>query len=83
MPPDDDLIRASEIGQYLYCARAWWFARVKGYRSENVAMLRQGTADHRHHGRRVEVYLLLRRLAVCLLLLAAAALLVWLLLGGG
>jgi hypothetical protein len=83
MSIEDDLVRASEIGQYVYCARAWWFARVKGYRSENVTALRQGTAGHRQHGRRVEGYHLLRRLALLLLLLAAAALVAWLLLGGG
>jgi hypothetical protein len=83
MSRDDDLIRASEIGQYTFCARAWWFSRVKGYRSENVAALQQGTAGHRRHGRRVEGYHLLRRLALLLLLLAAAALVAWLILGLG
>jgi CRISPR/Cas system-associated exonuclease Cas4 (RecB family) len=80
---DDDVVRASEIGQYAYCARAWWYARVKGYRPENQAALRRGTARHRHHGRRVAGYDLLRRLALLLLLLAAAAVIAWLLLGGG
>jgi hypothetical protein len=80
---DDDLLRASEIGQYAYCARAWWFARVKGYRPENLASLHRGTARHRRHGRRVESYHQLRRLALFLLLLAAAALVAWLLLGMG
>jgi hypothetical protein len=83
MSPDDDLLRASEIGQYVFCARAWWFNRVRGHRLENVAALRQGTARHRRHGRRVEGYHLLRRLALFLLLLAAALLVAWLLLSGG
>lgn len=83
MPGDDDLIRASEVGQYVYCARAWWFARVKGYRPENMAALQQGTARHRRHGRRVERYHMLRRLALLLLMLAAVALVAWLLLGLG
>jgi len=79
----DDIIRASEIGQYAFCARAWWFARVKGYRSANVAAMERGTARHRRHGRSVEGYHLLRRLAVGLLLLAALALVAWLLLSLG
>lgn len=74
---DDDLVRASEVGQYAYCARAWWLARVKGHRSTNVAALERGTARHRAHGRAVEGYHLLR-LAAWGLLLAAAALLAWL-----
>jgi hypothetical protein len=80
MSRGDDILRASEIGQYAFCARAWWYARVKGYRSANVAAMEQGTARHRRHGRTVEGYHLLRRLAVGLLLLAALALIAWLIL---
>lgn len=80
MSRDDDVIRASEIGQYAFCARAWWLARVKGHPSTNVAALERGSARHRAHGRTVESYRLLRRAALALLLLAAAALLAWLVL---
>ena len=80
MSRDDDVIRASEIGQYAYCARAWWLVRVKGHPSTNVAALERGSARHRVHGRAVESYHLLRRAAVALLLLAAVAFLAWLLL---
>lgn len=76
----DDIIRASEIAQYAYCARAWWLGRVKGYRSANVAAMQRGTARHRRHGRTVEGYHRLRRLAVALLVLAGIALAAWLLL---
>lgn len=75
MSRDDDVIRASEVGQYGFCARAWWLARVKGHRSTNVAALERGTARHRAHGRAVEGYHLLRLAALALLLLAGAALL--------
>ena len=80
----DPIIRASEISQYAFCARSWWLQRVQGYRSSNLAAMDQGAARHRTHGRAVERYHLLRRLAVALLVLAGAALLVWLilLLGG-
>jgi len=71
------------MGEYAYCARAWWLRRVRGYRSANVAAMQQGTARHRSHGRAVEGYHLLRRLAVALLLLAAVALVAWLLLSLG
>jgi 3-mercaptopyruvate sulfurtransferase SseA len=79
----DDVIRASEIGQYAFCARAWWLGRVKGFRSTNVAVMREGTARHRQHGRAVEGYHLLQRVAVVLLVLAAVMLLAWLLLSQG
>jgi hypothetical protein len=75
----DDVIRASEIGQYVYCARAWWLGQVLGYRSTNVAAMREGAARHRFHGRQVEAYHRLRWLAIALLVLAGMALLIWLL----
>jgi len=68
---DEPIIRASEVGQYAYCARAWWLSRVHGYRPTNEAALAVGTAQHTRHGRRVIGYLLLRRLAILLLLLAS------------
>jgi 3-mercaptopyruvate sulfurtransferase SseA len=77
---EDDVLRASEVGQYAYCARAWWLARVKGHRSINVAALDRGSTRHRAHGRTVEGYYLLRRVALVFILLAAAVLLAWLLL---
>jgi 3-mercaptopyruvate sulfurtransferase SseA len=76
---EDDIIRASEIGQYAFCARAWWLERALGYRSANVAAMQQGMAGHRRHGKAVERYYLLQRLAVALLLLAVVALAAWLL----
>ena len=69
-----ELIRASEIGEYAYCARAWWLRRVKWQRSANVAAMQRGQARHREHGGTVERYHLMRRLAQLLLLLAVAAL---------
>jgi hypothetical protein len=80
---DDDIIRASEIGQYAYCARAWWLGQVRGYRSAHTAAMKQGTARHRRHGRAVAGYHLLRRLALALLLLAAIAVAAWILLSLG
>jgi hypothetical protein len=79
----DPIIRAGEVGQYAYCARAWWLSRVKGIPSANVAALRRGEARHRDHGHAVESYHRLRRLAVLLFMLAGAALIAWLFLGLG
>ncbi|MCR4406398.1 MAG: hypothetical protein NUW24_05680 [Anaerolineae bacterium] len=78
---DSQVIRASEIGQYAYCARAWWLARVLGYRSSHVEAMEAGTAGHERHGRAVVGYHRLRQAGVFFLALAlvSAAVLIWLL----
>ena len=84
MNREDDILRASEIAEYLFCARAWWLERVKGVPSLNVREMQQGASWHQRHGRAVERFHLLQRLAVALLILATAILAVWLwrILGG-
>lgn len=67
------IIRASEIGEYLYCHRAWWLRHVRGYRSANVRELAAGTAAHSAHGRVVWTGMALRVAAALLLALAAIA----------
>lgn len=69
------MIRASDIGSYLYCHRAWWYRR-QGVESENQAELSAGTEIHAQHGRRVMAAGLLR-IAGYVLLLAAIGLLVY------
>lgn len=76
----DEIIRASEIGLYGFCARAWWLGRVQGYPSANVAAMRQGAEQHRAHGRAVRAYGRLRRIAAGLLLLAGLLFVAWLVL---
>ena len=43
-------IKASELGEYLYCHRAWWY-RVQGMETANVQELVRGTSAHEQHGR--------------------------------
>jgi CRISPR/Cas system-associated exonuclease Cas4 (RecB family) len=62
-------IRASDIGSYLYCRRAWWY-RIKGFESTNQAELAAGTELHRAHGRTVFTATIYRTLAKLLLLAA-------------
>ena len=69
-------IRASEIGSYLYCQRAWWFQR-QGYESENQKELTGGTELHYRHGRMVMVSGCLRMLAYGLLILALVILAIY------
>jgi len=73
MPGKSRTIRASELGAYLYCQRAWWY-QLQGLEPENRAELERGAGFHRRHGQRV----LAARLAAAagwVLLLAALALL--------
>jgi hypothetical protein len=62
-------MRASEIGSYLFCARAWWYQQ-KGIQPSNQAELTAGTELHHQHGRTVIVSGLTRLLAIILLLVA-------------
>ncbi len=53
-PYDDDLIlRASEVGHYMFCRRAWWLAQVLGYRPDDQAVLTAGIRFHQRLGRSV------------------------------
>jgi CRISPR/Cas system-associated exonuclease Cas4 (RecB family) len=63
------VIRASDIGSYLYCRRAWRY-RKDGVESENQTELAAGTELHRRHGRKTLSALLLRSLGMILLLAA-------------
>ena len=67
------VIRSSDIGNYLYCRRAWWYRR-QGLESENKAELAAGTQLHQRHGRQVLASTLTRILALVLLLIAFALL---------
>jgi hypothetical protein len=77
------IIRASEIGQYAYCAHAWWLDRVQGLVSANVDELALGRRLHTDHGQLVAGTLQLRRLAVILAGLATLCLMLAVLLGRG
>ncbi|HEX5691878.1 MAG TPA: hypothetical protein VFX76_17805 [Roseiflexaceae bacterium] len=47
------IIRASEVGEYVYCARAWWLRRVAGLEPAGRERRELGVALHRRHGRAV------------------------------
>jgi hypothetical protein len=63
------IIRASEIGTYLFCRRAWKYQR-KEVPSDNVREMAVGTDIHRQHGRRVFASGCLRTVAMAMLLAA-------------
>jgi hypothetical protein len=70
------VIRASEIGEYSYCSRAWWFKHVAklspgGGVSER---LEAGSEAHRRHGRAVALSAKLRVVGSALLIMGLLAL---------
>ncbi|MFN2270268.1 MAG: hypothetical protein ACK2US_05500 [Anaerolineae bacterium] len=72
------IIRASEIGQYAYCAHAWWMSSVEGLTSGHQREMAAGEATHQRHGQGVRRSLGLARLAYAVLLLAVVVGIVWL-----
>lgn len=67
------VIRSSDIGSYLFCRRAWWYAQ-NGEKSDNQAEMLAGTKLHERHGRRVVAAGLTRTVAVILMLVAVVLL---------
>lgn len=75
-------IRASEIGTFLYCARAWWYQRT-GAPSANQHALEAGSRYHQQHGKTVARASLTARTGAVLLagLVLLAIGITWVLLG--
>jgi len=77
MPPSrPPIIRASEIGEYVYCARAWWLRRVEGLEPDHRERREHGTLMHQRHGRAVAGSRLLIWLVAALVVVALVLLLV-------
>ena len=71
------IIRASEIGQYLFCARAWWLGAIEGVPPSNVRELETGNWAHVRHGRTVVVAGLAQRVAIGFLLIGVVLAIAW------
>ncbi len=63
------IVRASEIGAFLYCQRAWWYQQ-QGIETENAAELSSGSELHEQHGYRVITSGCIRLIAIGLFILA-------------
>jgi hypothetical protein len=76
------LVRASDIGTWAFCQRAWWLAQVKGVAHERPHLLAQGGAAHQAHGRLMSranrLYTVALALIATVLLLIGFTLLFWL-----
>ncbi len=64
------IIRASEVAEYVYCARAWWLRRVAGLEPTGRPRRDRGVVAHARHGRAVQASGTLLALGGLLLLLA-------------
>ncbi len=67
-------IKASEISEYLYCQRAWWY-RLQGAASANVQELAIGARMHAQHGWGLRLAGWMRVLAFMLIAVAVLVLL--------
>lgn len=63
-------IRASEVGEYTFCARAWWLRRVLGLEPAGHERRELGTGLHHRHGRTVAASNTLLALAAAIALVA-------------
>ena len=43
------IIKASDLAEYAYCHRAWWFSHVVGAEPLNEEARASGSAFHTHH----------------------------------
>jgi CRISPR/Cas system-associated exonuclease Cas4 (RecB family) len=71
------IIRASEIGSYLYCQRAWWY-QLNDYQPENTPELEEGKHIHEQHSRGVWISRGLSAIASVLIVVSLALVILWL-----
>ena len=70
-----DYVRASALGEYVFCARAWWLRREGVEPTRGGEARAAGTRWHESHGRSVARAKRLRTVAaVCVYLALASAL---------
>jgi CRISPR/Cas system-associated exonuclease Cas4 (RecB family) len=75
--PKVRVLRASELGEYSYCSRAWWYRHVLKIAPpgrESEGRLEAGTRAHNRHGRAVALSSTLRAIGIALALLGLLAL---------
>jgi len=85
MAKDRSLVRASDIGAWAFCNRAWWLAHVQHAEHENPAALSRGDEAHAAHGLAVTQASWQQRIGLLLLaaglILGGLLVLIWLVTG--
>jgi hypothetical protein len=74
-------VTASQVGQYAFCAHAWWLAAIEKREPAYQARLDAGQIAHERHGWDVTLARAGTRLALLLAAAAALALAAWAILG--
>jgi hypothetical protein len=72
------LIRATEIGEYVYCARAWWLRVEVGCLPQSIGGQLRGAEYQAAHGANVATAGRAMRIAMGLLFLAVGVFVFWL-----
>ena len=77
MSPRSRRVTASQVGQYAYCAHAWWLAVIEKREPTDLGALDAGTKVHERHGWQVSLARTSKRLALGLFCGALLFLTVW------
>lgn len=75
MAKDRSLVRASDLGTWQFCQRAWWLANVQEVAHERPELFAKGNAAHADHGHQVQQAARMRTIGLALLLAAGLLLL--------
>lgn len=70
-------VSASQVGQYAYCAQAWWLREIEKHTPADLGAFARGTRVHERHGWRVALSRTFRWGAILSLVAAAVALIAW------
>jgi hypothetical protein len=77
MAPRTRRVTASQVGQYAFCAQAWWLATVEKRDPAHQARLDAGQVAHERHGWDVALARTGKRLALLLSAACILALVAW------
>ena len=70
MPKDRSYVRASDIGMWAFCNRAWWLATVQKAPHHDPQRLARGEAAHQQHGHQLVLSRQLYTVGLALLAMA-------------